>query len=667
MTRMYGVLAFLSVLPLFVAGQVVWIHLSEGRALQTQGARQASSSVEIPAMRGPILDQAGRALAINAAQYELALDPTASGFAREGAAFYEKLAGVTGQRASGYRQKVQRRASPQYVLLERGLTEAQKEEVAAWDVPGLILTPRFARRYTYGETGAHVLGHTGADGHGLAGLELQYDGFLQGTPGRRAVKRDRRGRIKSFVGGKITEPQHGQRLVLTLDLVRQTILEEELQRGVEESGADWGTAIAMDPHTGAILGMASVPTYDPNRPAAFRSRARRNHAITDRFEPGSMFKLATAVAAIEEDVIAMSDSLETGQGWHVFHNRTMHDSHGYGTISFQETIALSSNIGTALTAQRIAPGDFYQHARALGFGQPTLIDLPGEVGGMLKKPSRWSGTSQTSMAIGYEVAVTPLQMLVAYAALANGGTVVQPHLVKERQTLTGKTLWTNKPDSIRRAFSRETARTLRPAFEQVVDSGTAKQAQIQGLRVAGKTGTARKTIGGRYQPGKYRASFVGFFPADDPAVAMIVVMDEPTSSIYGGAVAAPVFQRIATRWAGTLPEVAQRIATERALLAAADTLSEESEVPAETAPPFTPAHLTAADFAADLPDLTGQSARRAVFLLNERGLDVRVEGHGVVAEQQPAPGTPLAETERVVLRCQPDVLRLPIRQTAAHE
>jgi cell division protein FtsI (penicillin-binding protein 3) len=244
LARMYSVLTLLCLLPMMVVGQVVWVYLTEGAELQARGERQARSTVTIPAMRGTLLDRAGRALATNTARYDLALDPTIQGFTEKQDTFFERLSALTGTSVPAYRRRVRERSSPQYVRLVRGLDEPQAEAIEDWDIPGLILTPRFARRYNYGTTAAHVLGHVNSDGTGIAGLEMEYDNHLQGTDGWRAVKRDRRGHIEAFVGGQVVEPKHGQNLVLTVDLVRQTILEDELRRGIEASGAAWGTARA---------------------------------------------------------------------------------------------------------------------------------------------------------------------------------------------------------------------------------------------------------------------------------------------------------------------------------------------------------------------------------------------------------------------------------------
>ncbi len=687
LNRLFMVLTLMTVWLLAIAGRMFWIYLGEGAALRAEGQRQMRAVVEIPAMRGEMLDRAGRALAVNTVRYDLALDPEVEGFVAQASTFFERLARLTGRPATYFRQRVARRSSPRYVLLWRGLTETQKKAIESWQVPGVILEPHFSRWYPYGSLAAHVLGYVGADGRGMAGLELQYDRYLQGRPGRRVVQRDRRGVLKPMVGGEVVEPEHGQTLVLTLDLIRQTILEEELALGVAEAGARWGTAIAMDPRTGAVLAMANVPTYDPNRPAAAPEEARRNRAITDRMEPGSTFKLITAIAALEQGVVALDDTIDTGNGWAVFAGRTMRDVHAYGRISFAEALVHSSNVGIAKVATRLKPGMLYQYARNLGLGQPTMIDLPGEVSGKLKRPSQWSGTTLTSMSIGYEVDATPLQILTAYCALANGGLLVRPFVVAERRTVTGEVLWRARPDSIRRAFRHETARQLLPAFERVVNEGTGKAARVEGLPVAGKTGTAFKVVDGSYRPGTYRASFVGFFPADDPWVALIVVLDEPRRSIYGGQVAAPIFRRIAERWISTFPKIAERMAPQEVLpeqvarplptlegqplaVACARLQAEglrvrvagpdealafvTSQRPAPETPvtPGDAVRLEVAQrdtLARRMPDLRGLSARQAIYWLAAYSVAVRVEGHGQVVAQWPDPGTPLPN--EVYLRC----------------
>jgi cell division protein FtsI (penicillin-binding protein 3) len=631
LTRMYMVLTLFGIVPVVIAAQMGWIVITDKAELRDRAKAQARSKVKIPAMRGSILDSSGRALATNTARYDLALDPTVKGFQAVADRFYEELASITDRGASHYRAAVDERYSPQYVRLADGLTERQYEKVKGWDVPGLILTPHFARRYMHGPTAAHVLGHVGGDGHGLAGLELKYDDALSGAPGMRVVKRDRSGRIKAFVGGQVKKPEHGKDLVLTIDLVRQAALEDELRRGVRESKAAWGAAVAMDPETGEILAMANVPTYNPNRPGTASDAARRNRVITDRFEPGSTFKLVGATAAVDQGKVGMADSVDTGNGWAVFHGHTMKDVAAYGTISFAEVIAKSSNVGMAKTVkQHVEPGTFYQYARNMGFSTPTWVDLPGEQEGVIKTPNEWSQTTLTSMSIGYEVAVTPLQLVTAYSALANGGRLVKPYVVAEKRGVRGNTLWRNEPETIRRVMKKETAETLLPAFEQAVETGTATEARIKGLQVAGKTGTALHVTDGHYTKKQARASFVGFFPADNPEVTLLVIVGAPKTSIYGGAVAAPIFRRVARRWAGTFPSVVDRMTEERGRTARAN-------LPLDS---LRRRPVFSTDSTNSLPDLTGMSTRHALYWLRTHGIDARLYGQGVVTKQKPQPGAP---------------------------
>lgn len=683
-TRLYLVMASLVVLPALVTMQVLRLVTLEGGELRSEGLEQAQAQRTIPALRGSILDRNGRLLVVNTARYELAADPGTTGFAGSAERLYRILGRLKGMSAGHYRRLVKGRKSPRYVLLERSLTEEQKERLEAEGIPGLILTPRFARRYNYGRLAAHVLGHVDVDFRGLAGVEQSYDAFLRGTDGRRMLQRDRRGVVRAYVGGRVVEPKHGNHIVLTLDLVRQAIAEEELARGVEETGAKWGTVIAVDTRDGAVLAMANMPNYDPNTPGRFSEAARRNHGLTDRIEPGSTFKLVTAVAAMEAGGVRLTDLIDTGRGVATFGGRTMRDTHPLGTVPFSKVIIESSNIGAAKAGTRVKPAAFYRIARSFGFGQQTWIDLPGEVAGSLKKPSQWSKITQAWMSHGYELEATPLQLLTAYAALANGGLLVQPYVVAERRSVLGETLWRARPDSVRRIFSRETALALRPVFQAVVDSGTAKLAQIPGLAVAGKTGTAKKAP---YTSPAYRATFVGFFPADDPQVAMIVVLDEPKSSAYGGIASAPVFRRIAERWISTLPEVATRMAPP-------DTLPEASSLPTpdvrsmpssvasadlralgfrvkgedrrnpfvtvktQSPAPGEPTRGTVRFELADpsvpppdlMPDVGGLSARDAVAWLSARGIKVRVRGLGAVADQWPNAGEPAPTVAELICR-----------------
>ena len=661
LSRMYIVLTGLAVLPFIILGQLVWLQVDQGDDLRKAGLRQAQSQELLLPKRGDIVDAAGRALAVNSPKYDLALDPTVPGFEAQKDDFLRRLAKLTGTSSTQLHRRIDRRKSTQFVRLVN-LTPEQRTEIASWNAPGVLLEERFQRQYVYGQTAAHVLGHIDVDGIGRAGLELEYDQYLQGKPGRRTLLRDRRGYRRVGPASIVIPPKDGQMLVLTIDLIRQTIMEEELAAGVAEARAKRGSAIAVDPHTGAIIAVANVPTFDPNVPLSAPVSSWRNSAITDRLEPGSSFKLIGASAALETGITSMDRLVDTGDGELVLDGRTLHDTHPHGEISFSEVISKSSNIGMALTSERMSAEHLYRYARNYGFGQKTWIDLPGEVAGFLKRVNRWSRTTKASLTIGYEVDVTPLQMVMAYSALANGGLLRQPYVVSERRDVTGEeVLWRAeddpaRTDSIRRVLKPETVQTLLPALINVVKEGTAQQAQTEEFTIAGKTGTARKVIHGRYS-NRYRATFVGFYPAEDPQVAMIVVLDEPRTSIYGGQVAAPIFKRIAERWIATfdpptpptpapdpprpLDKLVQRAlaqlgpskrsnAPTRLMSERARTVRTKDDATVPSTSLIRPSEV--------VPDVIGLDARTAWFRLAANGLRVQLSGQGNVVAQSPEPG-----------------------------
>lgn len=668
--RMYVVLTLLVLAPVLVGVQVFNLTVIDADGLRDKGREQAESFIDLPAMRGNIFDARGRALAVNVERLDVAVDPTVEGFDRHAEEFYRRLSRLTGRSPGALRATLRNRTSPRYVRLATDIRLSGTDRRWLERIPGVNIERQLSRRYNYGPTAAHVLGHVSRDREGLSGIELMYDDVLSGTPGRRAVQRDRLGVRKLIAGGAVTEPIDGESVRLTIDLVLQTILEEELALGVETSGSNWGVGIAMDPRTGAILSLANYPTYDPNTPGDWPTAARRNHAVTDRMEPGSTMKLIAAVAALESGVVDLTDSVETGPGWMVQYGRTLKDTHPYGRISFADVIRLSSNVGTAKVAERLDRGTFYQYARNFGFGQRTYVDMPGEVDGDIKRPSRWSMPTLSAMSRGYEIDATPLQVLAAYAAFANDGVLMRPYVVQERLGASGDVRWSARPEAVRRIFDRETAQRLLPTFESVVTDGTATEAHIPGLRVAGKTGTAKKVINGAYAAGAYRASFVGFFPADDPRVALIVVMDEPESSIYGGSVAAPVFRRTVERWLPKMPEIVSdrmerlaRLDSDTNDPADDDDRAGDDAKQGDDAGPMPvrfasldegPADETASAGIRIMPDLHGLGLRTAMAELAARGVRVRVKnpatGGGTVAAQIPASGNPLPAEALLTLK-----------------
>ncbi len=354
------------------------------------------------------------------------------------------------------------------------------------------------------------------------------------------------------------QPSRGKDIVLTLDEVIQFISERELDRGIEESGAKGGMAIAMIPHTGEILALSVRPRFNPNDVGMYQPSDWRNRAITDLYEPGSTFKIVASAAALEEGLVSLDELIDCEEGALKVGGGFLHDHEPYGILSFEEVIQKSSNIGIYKVAQRLGEDRLYEYAKAFGFGERTGIDLTGEVSGMIRPPARWSGRSLASMSMGQEVGVTALQMIRAASVIANGGWLPQPHLVKEIRDENG-VVESFSPNTVRRVVSEETAQIMTQALKGVVHGeGTGELAAFGGFHVAGKTGTAQKIdpLTGRYSRSKVISSFVGIVPADDPRVVIYVVLDEPEGVKWGGLVAAPVFKRIAKQtlsYMGVLP------------------------------------------------------------------------------------------------------------------
>jgi cell division protein FtsI (penicillin-binding protein 3) len=407
---------------------------------------------------------------------------------------------------------------------------------------GFVTEPK--RYYPKGQIASHILGFSNIDDKGIAGIELMYDDYLKGEVKSVSVGVDARGKSLS---SDIKETVPGNNIILTIDEGLQYIVERELTNAVEERKAKAAVAIMMNPATGEILALANRPTYDPNFPAEADGEEKRNRALTDLYEPGSTMKSVLASAVLEENVVRPGDMFDVSKGTITVGGKTIHDVHRHGVLSFQEVIQKSSNVGAVKIGMRLGAEKYYEYLKKFGYGDKTGIDFPGEIKGILRGVKNWSGTSLAAMSIGQEIGVTPLQMLRAYSAIANGGVLMKPYIVSEIISASGKVLKKNSPTEVRRIISKETAATMRNILKTVVEEGgTAQKASVKGNFVAGKTGTAQifDTRTGNYSRNRFVSSFVGFAPADSPRVALIVIVYEPQGATYGGLVAAPVFKNI---------------------------------------------------------------------------------------------------------------------------
>ncbi|MBI2104517.1 MAG: penicillin-binding protein 2 [Candidatus Omnitrophica bacterium] len=525
----------------------VWLQVLAGPRYAAFARSQHQVTETLRARRGAILDRSGRVLAVSASV------PSVFANARQITAkgdLAKRLAKVVDRDARMIQRRLEKDKG--FVWVARQVDLSMAPQLQALRKEGVGIMEESKRVYPQGRLASHLMGFVDIDQRGLESLELAFDGMLQGQNGWRSTLRDARGERLIGPWTSQAEPVDGNDLVLTIDSVVQQVAEETLAWGVAQYHAKGGSIIVMEPATGAILAMANAPAYDANAPADSPPEHRRNRAVTDVFEPGSIFKIVTASALLEEGRITPDDEIFCEDGaWPTVARHVLHDHRPHGLLTFHDVIKLSSNIGTSKAAQRLSPDELYRYIRAFGFGERTGIDFPGEVRGLLSPPAKWSRLSPYIIPIGQEIAATPIQLAVMIAVVANGGLRVRPYLVDRIQTPDGLLVRSHGDPERVRIISPETAGTLQRFLVAVVESGTGQLAKADGLTVAGKTGTAQKLEPtGRYSHSRFVASFVGFGPVPDSRFVIVVSMDEPRPLYFGGVVAAPLFKRLVERLTG---------------------------------------------------------------------------------------------------------------------
>lgn len=501
---------------------------------------QQVKAEDIQVRRGGIYDRMGRAFAVNVDLESLYCDPGMAEIPRGSVASLSRILGQESRAVSA--KLVQDR---RFVWMERRLSPEKADAVRKLGLQGCGFITEAKRYYPKGGLGAHVVGTVGGENQPLEGIELKYNKYLRTSGGKIYLARDARGMLLS--DGVDLEAE-GNDVYLTIDEGIQYIVEQELAQAMATTRAVSASAIMMDPYTGEILALANSPAYDLNAISSARRADVRNRAITDIYEPGSTFKIIVGTAAIETRAVRPDERFDVSKGSIEVGGKTMRDAHKHDILTFPEVIQKSSNVGTIMVGMRLGKERIYDYAKRFGFGDKTGIDLPGEISGWIRKPGDWSATSIGAVSIGQEVAATPLQVLRAYAVIANGGYLVTPHVVADVRSPEGKVTYAFQEQERKQVINEQTARIFRNILKTVVDEGgTAQQAAIDGNQVAGKTGTAQlideRTR--RYSHDRFISSFVGFAPADDPRFILIIVIREPKGEIYGGVIAGPVFRSIA--------------------------------------------------------------------------------------------------------------------------
>jgi cell division protein FtsI (penicillin-binding protein 3) len=648
--RRHLLLASLLAAAAATATKVVYVQVVTGDVWAARAAEQHVATMELPAPRGTVYDRAGVPLAASRERYRVAVAPRELRSRDEVARLLQRHMGLSARAA---REAVD--PARRWVVLPGRWDEAVRD--AMDDMPGLHFQQVMQRFYPHGALGHELIGLVNFEGEPLGGIELEFDSLLAGRPGRATVRRDSRGRPIPGQMLRVVQPVAGHDVYLTIDHALQQIAHDALEEALERTRASGGEIVLADPRTGEILAAAG---WKGGR------RSRNWSGATVPYEPGSIVKPFTVAAVLAERRMQLADSLYAEQGRWTVNGRTLTDVKPFGVITLADGLRQSSNIAIAKAATRLDEQAHYRYLRDFGFGSPTGIAYPSESGGRLGRPAQWSRQSQASLAIGYEISATPLQLVMAYGALANGGLLMEPRLVREVRSRDGRVLRAFEPRAVRRVVSEPVAAALREVLTDAVETGTGRAAAMGPLKVAGKTGTARVASGGRYVAGAYIATFAGYFPADDPQLVFLVKLEEPRGAYYGGLTAAPVTKATLEAALAARSAPLDRGFEARTVPPVAPLPTPLWQVARVAAAPARAAHVLrvaggdapAADASVDgavspvVPAVAGLPLRDAVRVLHEAGFDVRVDGTGRVAHTDPAVGRRLepGATVRVVAR-----------------
>lgn len=623
--RLKVVASFCALGAVAICVQMFVVTIVNGPALRHEVGSIVCDDLPEISYRGRILDRNGAALATSVEAYQVAVRRNEYKFDPAHVA----LLAAALDTDPGELGKKLRDDPAKFFWLSRSLGIDAANRVRSQKIRGIDVYPDQRRAYPHGPLAAHVIGFSGIDEKGLEGIEREYDEEIRGEPIERNVCRDGRGRVWLDRGGMLGLNQ-GATVELTIDSTLQSLAERELQDRIAAVDADGGSVVILDPRTGEVLAMANAPVFDPNHAGSAPAANRRNRAVTDTFEPGSTMKPLVVAAALDAGAIKMNQSFDCENGKLKIGGWTIHDHHPYKILNVAEILEVSSNICSAKIGALLGADRLYDYLRSFGFSRPTDLDLPGEVAGKLSPPSQWRPINVANISFGQGVTATTMQMASAFATLANGGTRMLPYVVRRVTDLDGDVLHYRVPEIESQVVKPEFAKAVGDMLERVVGpNGTALTAALEGVRVAGKTGTAQKVIDGRYSRENWVSSFVGYFPIEAPRLVIAITIDEPRKAHYGGVVAGPVFKNVAEASLDYL--YVPRAMRPRSDAPPAVEIERVPQAPAVVA------------FSGRMPELRGLSLRAAMRAMNGCDCEVRTDGSGYVVNQQPDPGVEVPE------------------------
>jgi len=617
-----------------LSARLFQIMVIDSDVYQKQGISQGQRQERLLAVRGNIYDTNNVPLTRNIIHYSIAAHPSKI---NDKAKFADLISESTGRESNFYLNKLNSKAD--FVYLERNLRKEKVALILGQHHSGLVIDRKFRRSYPHNHVGSQIIGFTDVDDKGLIGIEKEFNRFLEGRNGWVVKQVNGEGRAQVKTSFPIKNPVDGSNIQLTINQEYQSILQEELARRIEESKAKGAMGILMDPQTGAILAMSSLPDFDPNQHESYPVENQKIRVITDQFEPGSTYKIVAATAAVATKKVSLYDEFYCEDGQFTVAGKIITDHEKFGLLTFPQIIAHSSNVGTIKIAQKIGQNPLYTYSRDYGFGTLTGIRFPGEMKGTLRKIKDWSEISLAELSIGYEVGVTALQLASAYSAIANGGFLLKPRLVKQILSPDGKLLYAEKPEVMRKVADSAIMSTIKDILVQGVKSGTGIKAGIMGWSIAGKTGTAHKFVEGEYSQSKYISNFAGFFPAEEPQIVGVIILDEPRYGLHwGGYGAAPVFRRVAQRIINMDDSIQYhkpKTKFSKPVYVDASKKDNIGLVPIKTIAPY-PTYQDGYTF---VPDVRGMSIRKAKRVLMDSNIRASFTGSGHVVWQSPSPGT----------------------------
>ena len=639
--RIVTLLVFFLILFIALISRAFQIQVLSGNMLKTLAEKQHIKTLQIEPERGIIFDRNGEKLAASMMAHSVYADPSKINDPAEVA---DKVAPILNIDRSTVVRKIS--GSKNFCWLARKIPPEQASKIEALNMDGIFLIKEPKRFYPNGELAGRLVGFVGLDYTGLEGLELKYDNYLRATSEKLTWARDARGnRLYPRIEKAVTEQEEGYNLILTIDNRIQHIVESNLTEAITSKGAKGGFIIVMDPKTGEILALADQPGFDPNKFSNYNLGKGKNKAITDCFDPGSTFKPFLAAAALEEGIVKENDRFYCENGTYKVSDRVFHEANRkkYGSLTFHDILKYSSNIGCIKVSERLKKEKFYQYITQFGFGAKTGIDLPGEVSGLLRMPQNWTKVDASTIAFGQGVSVTAIQLITALSAIANNGLLMKPHIVRAVVDKQGRVIKKFEATPVRQAISPKTAKRLTAILKDVVgdDDGTGARAHIVNVAVAGKTGTSQKFDFSRraYSSEKVRTSFMGFFPADDPHIAILVTLDEPQRDKWGGLAAAPVFKNIGEQILTSfktdikespflVPEEEKKESVKLKLVSTPQIISTQAYAEKDADDPY-------------MPDFRGMTIKDALKKARGKGIDMRVAGSGWAVNQEPKAGVSL--------------------------